>query len=155
MLQSYQFYLKDINIVDSDQIVRAFKKKGKSVILEENEIRGLIVDNISKRKPFIIESNWDTGITYGYSHFAKEKGYKIKLIYLGVSDLDILNQRVSERKTLGLHYISPNEVRIKYIQALERLPQEIQKFDSVVLLDNSGIEPKFLLELRNQKIIFK
>ena len=78
MLQSYQSYLKDISVVDSDQIVRVFKKKGKSVILAENEIRGLIVDNISKRKPFIIESNLDTGITYGNSHFAKEKGYKIK-----------------------------------------------------------------------------
>ncbi len=104
----------DIPVIDGDKIIKELQIKGSPLFSAEKIIQDRIMDHLKNNRTFVIESNLDTPSAYGFAHYAKENDYKTHLIYLGVDDQNILNKRISDRTKLGLHYISPPQVKAKY-----------------------------------------
>jgi predicted ABC-type ATPase len=80
---------------------------------------------------------------------AKQKGWQVNLIYMGVSDVQINIKRVAQRVARGGHNVSEPDVRRRYIRSLANLATAIQKADYTVIYDNStaaGYQPMLIIE---------
>lgn len=74
-------------------------------------------------------------------------GYKVKLVFLYLPDVEIAVERVRYRVQQGGHNVPEKVIRRRYEKGLQNF-QNIYKqmVDAWVLFDNSGITPKLLDE---------
>tara|TARA_R110002111_G_scaffold34821_1_gene68809 strand:- start:267 stop:863 length:597 start_codon:yes stop_codon:yes gene_type:complete len=145
-----------ISIIDGDKIAKELSQHTKSpLFIVENVIQNRIKDHINNKVSFVIESNLDINSAYSHANLAKKNGYNVHLIYMGVDDQSILNKRIEDRAKLGLHFISPPQVKSKYAAALSGLPNKIHTFNTVNFLDNSSKRPIQIFYLENNMVIYK
>jgi predicted ABC-type ATPase len=151
-------YAKGFKYINGDEIKRAYKEETKSSI-DQFSLRNLIktkIDSyISARESFAMESNLVSNYSYEIVQDLSSKGYQTELLYIGVNDLDTLNQRIQQRVLLGKHYISPKDVEQRYNEALQKLPVNLKLFNVASIFDNSAADenPIELMQLRNGVII--
>jgi predicted ABC-type ATPase len=84
---------------------------------------------------------------------AKARGYGINLIYVCVDSAEIAIERVANRVKAGGHDIPKNDIIRRYPESLKNLYEQICKFDSARLIDNTQ-EYTRLLEYVNNDIVF-
>jgi predicted ABC-type ATPase len=102
---------------------------------------------IKERKSFALESNLVSNYNYAIVGELNRKGYETILYYLGADDLTILNQRIEKRvREEGLHYVSPEDVKKRYQEALSKLPSNLKYFDKAIFIDNS-LQGKWVTEV--------
>jgi predicted ABC-type ATPase len=80
---------------------------------------------------------------------AKQKGWQVNLIYVGVSDVQINIKRVAQRVARGGHNVPQQDVRRRYTRSLANLATAIQKADHTIIYDNStsaGYQPVLTIE---------
>lgn len=137
----------EIPIINGDRIKLTHRKEGKPMhgfdlaLKIKNEINRFEKQYSS----FGIESNLNTPLKYNITDRLKQKGYEIDLIYIGIKDVKLLNDRIAERVKLGEHYIPPKEVKQRYEDSLKLLPGKIRSFDQVEIYDNTDINNTTLL----------
>ncbi|WP_051940673.1 AAA family ATPase [Stenoxybacter acetivorans] len=86
---------------------------------------------------------------------AKELGYKVNLVYVGLKDASQSNTRVGMRVKLGGHDVPEADIFRRFDRSLANLPQAIAISDRVLILDNSGKNHRLLLNMEygNTKFI--
>jgi predicted ABC-type ATPase len=80
---------------------------------------------------------------------AKQKGWQVNLIYVGVNDVQINIKRVAQRVAQGGHNVPEPDVRRRYTRSLANLATAIQKADHTIIYDNStaaGYQPVLTIE---------
>jgi predicted ABC-type ATPase len=77
---------------------------------------------------------------------AKERGFDVNLIYVGVDDPERSVQRVRERVAQGGHFVPPEDVRRRYVRSMSNVCEAIRIADASVLFDNSELRHKKVLE---------
>lgn len=112
-------------------------------------IQAKINNHMLRKESFALESNLVSNYSYDIVRDLSAKNYKTYLFYIGAGDLNILNNRISQRVKEGLHYVSPAEVKQRYEEALKKLPSNLKHFDKVLILDNSihGQAPSEILKM--------
>lgn len=111
---------------------------------------------VSERKSFALESNLVSNYSYDIVKDLSDKGYFTELLYIGVNDEQILNQRIAERVKLGKHYVSPTDVSQRYKDSLSKLPANLKLFNEAVLVDNSNYaDPREVLQLQDGIVVSK
>jgi predicted ABC-type ATPase len=112
---------------------------------------------VQRKESFAMESNLVSNYSYDIVRDLSARSYQTYLLYIGASDLNTLNQRISQRVKEGLHFISPLEVKQRYEEALKKLPSNLKHFDRVELLDNSiqGQAPSQILVMEKGIIKWK
>jgi predicted ABC-type ATPase len=151
-------YAEGLQYINGDEIKRAYKEETKQSI-DQFSLRNLIkirIDSyIRKRESFAMESNLVSNYSYEIVQDLPSKGYQTELLYIGVNDLDTLNQRIQQRVLLGKHYIPPKDVEQRYQEALQKLPSNLKLFDVASIFDNSVADanPVELMQLRNGVIV--
>jgi predicted ABC-type ATPase len=81
---------------------------------------------------------------------AKQKGWQVNLIYVGVNDVQINIKRVAQRVAQGGHNVPEADVRRRYTRSLANLATAIQKADHTIIYDNStvaGYQPVLTIEV--------
>lgn len=68
---------------------------------------------------------------------AKEKGYIVKVCYVGLKNADLAIQRVQQRVEKGGHGIAEEDIRRRYGQSLKNLQKIIPICDKVEIYDNT------------------
>ncbi len=68
---------------------------------------------------------------------AKEKGFKIRLYFVGVENVDVALQRVKKRVTQGGHGIDENTIRKRFEAMPEQLRAIISYCDTASFYDNT------------------
>lgn len=77
---------------------------------------------------------------------ARERGYKMSLIFVTTSDPAINIGRVSQRVRMGGHAVDEQKIVSRYHKTHEFLPEALAFFDQAWLFDNSAInEPVLVL----------
>ncbi|PSB10644.1 hypothetical protein C7B62_08685 [Pleurocapsa sp. CCALA 161] len=80
---------------------------------------------------------------------AKQKGWQVNLIYVGVNDVQVNIKRVAQRVAQGGHNVPEPDVRRRYTRSLVNLATAIQKADYIIIYDNStvaGYQPVLTIE---------
>jgi predicted ABC-type ATPase len=69
---------------------------------------------------------------------AKQIGYQVMLIFVGVDDPEISVLRVKQRVASGGHDVPRQKIIDRYQRVMSLLPQAIQTVDRAILFDNSS-----------------
>lgn len=85
---------------------------------------------------------------------ARQNGFRLHLLYVGLDSPDLAVQRVNLRVNKGGHGVDESTIRKRYPQSLKNLKRLIYYFDSVDLYDNT-ITYKSICHYKNNKIIYE
>jgi predicted ABC-type ATPase len=83
---------------------------------------------------------------------AKEGGYKVTLVYIGVDSTDMLLGRITQRVTEGGHDVPTEDVDRRYIRSMANLAVALQSVDRAFVLDNTGRRYRLLLSLESGQV---
>ena len=76
---------------------------------------------------------------------AKEKGFQIATVFIGLSRVELSHLRVQKRVNDGGHNVSEKDIERRFPRIMENLPDMIRKSDLSAIFDNSGKHPFELL----------
>ncbi len=111
---------------------------------------------IEEKRNFIYETTGSGASHLATIKSAKQNGYKIATIFVGLSSAKLSQARVHERVLNGGHDVPTEDIQRRYPKVLERLPDLLRLSDVAALFDNSSKEaykPIFLMD-ENQFLIF-
>lgn len=68
---------------------------------------------------------------------AKQKGWLVFLIYVGVDNVETSIKRVAQRVAEGGHNVPEEDIRRRYARSLANLPVALEQADRTLIFDNS------------------
>jgi predicted ABC-type ATPase len=152
------FISSDLAFINVDIIVRTELSGGyteenyaQAASIARNRISNCLLTNID----FMIESNLALQSDYTWIENIKKKGYQVILYFLGTDDLEINYKRVNNRIKEGGHSVPESIITHRYKIGLSYLKSKILLFHHVFLIDNSLAFPRKMVEVENNKLIFK
>lgn len=109
----------------------------------------LVEDSITNNADFVYEGHFTNEATWDVPKKFKAAGYKIHLIFFGLTDVVLSETRVVGRANEGGHYVDPFTVASNFYGNLEKLDKYYLLFDTVRIFDTSGVEHIELAKLKN------
>ncbi len=119
----------------------------------ETTFDNLVEAALSDNSDFAYEGHFTNDATWGIPQKFKESGYKIHLIFFGLTDTSLSETRVIGRVKEGGHYVDPLTLSANFYGNLEKLDKYYSMFDSVTIVDTSGIEHIGLAVIERGKCI--
>ena len=116
------------------------------------ECEAFVEAHIRDRKSFATETTLRTAVAIEQALRAKAAGFFTSIIYLGTGDVEINVERVRRRGVAGGHSAPPQVIRDNYVRSLANLPAALAAFDAGAVYDNSGTEPRLVLEVRQGRM---
>ncbi len=98
---------------------------------------------------FAIETTLSGSWTTSAAKQALARHFFIRLVYICLDSPEQCIRRVQERVAQGGHNVLNNDVRRRYYRSLSNLKQFMKLADETLVYDNSGPEPKLILEFRS------
>jgi len=115
----------------------------------ENTFDELVASSLKEMADFAYEGHFTNDATWTIPKKFKEAGYLIHLIFFGLTDIALSETRVVGRAKEGGHYVDPFTLTSNFLGNLEKLDKHFQMFNSITIIDTSGIEHIGLAILRN------
>lgn len=152
--------------------LRGFNKDTVQIVIDSDHIAMQInpdnprlVDSIAGRKaielfnfaikhqiPFSMESTLSGNSILQRIKKAKEKGFFIRLNYVGVDSVSINIKRVKARVKAGGHFIDEATIRNRYDISLQNLTKILPLCDEVFIYDNSGEQPNLVFHISENEL---
>src|SRR5262245_66117909 len=82
---------------------------------------------------------------------AREMGYKVTLIYMGIDAPGRANVRIDQRIAEGGDHVPPQYVARRYSRSMANLATALQSVDRAFVLDNSGQRWRLLLSMEQDQ----
>ena len=92
---------------------------------------------LSGNKDFTFETVLSSRINMELLKKAKERGYRIEVIYVLTADVEINVRRVKSRVANGGHSVPEEKIRSRYKKSLANISELITLADRLVIVDNS------------------
>ena len=102
------------------------------------EVSRRVREYIAQGTPFIKESTLTSKFDFSIAARAKDAGFTLTLIYIGLQSAALALARVRSRVRNGGHNVPAEDICRRYERSLANLVQATKVFDSVLVLDNSG-----------------
>ncbi|MDI9310550.1 MAG: zeta toxin family protein [Limnohabitans sp.] len=109
----------------------------------------LVEDSLANKTDFVYEGHFTNEATWDVPKKFKEAGYKIHLIFFGLTDTTSSEARVIARTQEGGHYVDPFTVQSNFYGNLEKVDKYFTLFDSFRIFDTSSIEHIELAKFKN------
>lgn len=119
----------------------------------ENTFDHLVESSLTTNADFAYEGHFTNDATWDIPVKFKKSGYEIHLIFFGLTDIALSETRVIARTNEGGHYVDPLTLTANYYGNLEKLDNYFSIFDSVTIVDTSGIEHICLAVLKHGSCI--
>jgi len=130
-----------------DNLVPADKKED-----EEAYLRAMVlaeekrIENLNCGKSFTFETVLSTESKIEFLKAAREKGFRITVIYITTSDPSINLKRVETRKKQGGHGVPKNKLYSRYEKSMNLMAEVISLADEAEVYDNSLSRPIIVFE---------
>lgn len=118
----------------------------------QKECEEFVEEHIRNGISFATETTLRTTVAIDQATRAKAAGFSTSIIYIGTGDVEINVERVRLRGLAGGHSAPPEGIRDNYARSLHNLPAALVVFDRADVYDNSGSEPRLVLEIRGGHI---
>ncbi len=155
---SFQYLPKGVELINSDDIARQMRveQTNQEVIqrLTNDEAQRRISQHVQRREAFAVETNLHDEATWYYFLALKELGYSFRLLFMCVSDLTILNQRVISRYQQGGHFVREDIIRGRYEAGLLLLNHFFDEPDVLMLIDGSA-QPELIFHRMDREVKFQ
>lgn len=152
---------KKIRYINPDDIEKKLQlcypdiSKTNSQVIAAREALILRAEYLDNRYTFAIETTLSGHSELNLIKKAKDKGYKINLIYVGLSSKYQSLARVKTRVFIGGHNIPLEAINRRYAKSLDNLLQASLLADRLFIFDNSGKKHRLLLTFKNKYISYK
>lgn len=123
-------------IMDPDKIT---KENGGNNVLGGKKVIELFKECINNKKSFVIETTLSGKSVLNRLKEAKNAGFKVEMIYVGLDNVDLNIQRVANRVAKGGHNIPTDAIIKRYNSSRENLIQCINLLDKLEIYDNTHI----------------
>ena len=121
-------------------------------------VRNNINENFKKNKSFVYETT-ASGLTHlRIMEEAKNHGYKVATIFIGLSKVELSHLRVAKRVDEGGHSVPTEDIERRYPRVIKNFPDMLARSDLAAVFDNSGKDPYkliFLMDEYNFRIFYK
>ncbi len=108
-----------------------------------------IAEMIETRQSFIFESTLSSQQSIRLMREAKAAGFTVGLYYVALDSVETNIERVKRRVEKGGHDIPEADIRRRHKGSLEKLTEALKVADEVILMDNSGLTPHEVFEIRS------
>ena len=99
---------------------------------------------VSKRVFFGFETVGSTREKLDFLREAKERGYRVFLMFVTTCDPEINIARVRQRASAGGHDVPEGKIRSRYHRTMRLLPEYVDLADIAYVFDNSGDHPRIV-----------
>ncbi len=108
---------------------------------------------LDNNQSFAIETTLSGNTYLKMMREAKQKGWVINLIYIGIDNVELNIDRVAQRVVDGGHHVPIEDIKRRYERSLKNLPIALKIADNTSIYDNSNPEgPENLLTIENGRI---
>lgn len=114
-----------------------------------NTFDKLVEDALNNNFDFVYEGHFTNEATWDIPKRFKNAGYKIHLIFFGLTDTALSETRVIGRAQEGGHYVDPLTIHSNFYGNLEKVDKYFSLFDTVRIFDTSSLEHIELVKLKN------
>jgi len=140
--------------INPDDIARHLKPDApeEAALSAGREALRRILDSIeAKRASFAVETTLSGRFHLQAVRNAKQAGWNVGLVYVGVRSADLAIHRIEQRIISGGHSVPVDDVRRRYERSLENLSTVYQLSDLALIFDNSSSkrEMQRVLEARS------
>lgn len=136
-------FLKDFKgvYINADDIAASLKDQ-----YPNYEQRNLVAANMAEEKrkqclttgqPFAFETVMSTAEKVALMSEARERGFKIALVFVTTENADINVSRVHDRVAKNGHPVEESKIRSRYDSAMSLLPSALDQADKAFVFDNS------------------
>jgi predicted ABC-type ATPase len=113
---------------------------------------------IKARKDFVFESNFSNDMAVHLTNTFKASGYKTRLVFFGIENLETCVSRVMQRSYTGGHHVSLDVIKFNHEEGIKRVNANLSLFENIVFIDNSKEKNKSVIvalysQATNYKII--
>lgn len=131
-------YIKEENFVNADNIARDYH-------LSDSEAARKAIQQIEhfieSGESFSIESTLSGKTLLKHIARAKQKGFRVYVIYVMVDSAELSMVRVTQRALLGKHYINLSNILTRYSRSIANFFNSYKKTaDFWLVADNSGLK---------------
>lgn len=132
-----------IPVVNPDNI--AFQNPGMGVVGAGRLAIATQDQLLASGRSFAWETTMSGNRELGFMQRAKDAGYKVNLVFVGVRDPMASIARVAERVAAGGHNVPPADIVRRFQRSLANLPAALQLADRAYVFDNSGERRRLVL----------
>ena len=150
-----RFVRERIPIVNPDNIARDLPRAADGGLAELAAGKLALKERAERLRlgeTFAFETTLSGGTELKAMRDARAAGYKVNLIYVGVSDPAISMARVSERVRRGGHDVDDRAVARRYAASLAQLPNAMALADRTFVFDNGGRRHRLLLVRDGERV---
>lgn len=131
-------FMQDTPILDFDirfnDLKKQFVKEGLSAKEAYLKANGQVNDwfndlrnsAMQEKKPFAYEGHFTEGSHWQPMLEAKQQGYFVHMVYIGLKDLQSSINRVEQRHKLGGHYVSQQQATLNYFGNMDMLDRNLK-----------------------------
>jgi anti-anti-sigma factor len=125
-----------LRIVHPDALTRELRAAPEDAEKMAQALRRTLV---AKKESFFFQTaNWDPlPDTLGFLKEAEKAGYTVVFCFIGLSTLELSEERVAMRVSQGGHDVSPEELQARYARSLSYLKAAARELPRVIVYDNS------------------
>lgn len=102
-------------------------------------------EHLLKRESFAWETTLSGHRELALMREARDAGYKVNLVYIGVRDPGLSMLRITERVAAGGHTVPASDVARRFERSLGNLPHALALADRAFILDNSEKRRRLVL----------
>lgn len=93
---------------------------------------------ISQNKNFAFETNFSTDLPVNLVQDFKDAGYKISLIFFGLSSKEDSLSRVIQRYTMGGHNVNQDVIEYNFTEGIKRVRASLPLFENILFIDGTS-----------------
>lgn len=135
------------NYLNADFIARGLVglRKEERDIAAGKTILNLIKENFSLGKSFAVESTLSSNVARRWVTAAKDRGFRVVVLYYYLRTPGLAVQRVAKRVKRGGHDISKEIILRRYKESLKQLREfYVVETDDLIIFDNSSKKPNLI-----------
>lgn len=112
-----------------------------------------------QKQSFIIETVFSdpVGAKINFLKQAVKQGFQVRLIFIGIADAALSQERVASRVKAGGHSVPADKIQKRYPRTLDNLKLGIEQLPDVWIYDNSSYENPYhlLVQYKDNKQVYK
>ncbi len=144
-----------VPIVDPDAIARRLRPDAveQAAIEAAREALRLRSAYLDAGQSYAFETTLSGNAELRTMERARDLGFAVHLIYVGVENVDILADRIVQRVANGGHFVPEDDVRRRFERSMANLPHAIRRAQDVEIYDNTNPqETRLVLQIDEGRV---
>jgi predicted ABC-type ATPase len=129
-----------VPVIDPDAIARSLRPAAPEQAAMEagREVIRRQIQYLESGTSFALETTLAGTSMLRYMEQARQRGFGVHLIYIGIDNVQTTIDRIAERVARGGHHVPAPDVRRRYTRSMRNLARAIERADHATIIDNSS-----------------